>query len=126
MAGLKRYIMHHNLQGSGKKFACVVSGANMNFSRLRFVAERAEVGDGKEVLRRLKALPGFGDQKARIFLALLGKQRGVTPAGWREVAGDYGAPDVHRSIADVTDADSLVKVRETKRAMKAAAKAAKG
>lgn len=50
LAGLKRYIMHHNLQGSGKKFACVVSGANMNFSRLRFVAERAEVGDGKEVM----------------------------------------------------------------------------
>ena len=82
--------------------------------------------DAREVLRRLKALPGFGDQKARIFLALLGKQRGVTPAGWREVAGDYGAPDVHRSIADVTDADTLVKVRETKRVMKAAAKAAKG
>lgn len=50
LAGLKRYILHHNLQGSGKKFACIVSGANMNFSRLRFVAERAEVGDGKEVL----------------------------------------------------------------------------
>lgn len=50
LAGLKRYILHHNLQGSGKKFACVVSGANMNFSRLRFVAERAEVGDGKEVM----------------------------------------------------------------------------
>lgn len=50
LAGLKRYIQHHNLQGSGKKFACVVSGANMNFSRLRFVAERAEVGDGKEVM----------------------------------------------------------------------------
>lgn len=82
--------------------------------------------DAPEVLRRLKALPGFGDQKARIFLALLGKQRGVTPAGWREVAGDYGAPEVHRSIADVTDADSLVKVRETKRALKAAARGAKG
>lgn len=82
--------------------------------------------DAREVLRRLKALPGFGDQKARIFLALLGKQRGVTPAGWREVAGDYGSPGVHRSIADVTDADSLVKVRETKRALKAEARAAKG
>lgn len=90
----------------------------------RLWTERAP--DAREVLRRLKALPGFGDQKARIFLALLGKQRGVTPAGWREVAGDYGAPDVHRSIADVTDADSLVKVRETKRALKAAARSAKG
>ena len=43
--------------------------------------------DGAEVLRRLKALPGFGEQKAKIFLALLGKQYGVTPKGWREAAG---------------------------------------
>ncbi|MDT0165101.1 HhH-GPD-type base excision DNA repair protein [Actinotalea sp. AC32] len=82
--------------------------------------------DAREVLRRLKALPGFGDQKARIFLALLGKQRGVTPAGWREVAGAYGEEGAHRSIADVTDAGSLGRVRETKRAAKAAARAAKG
>ncbi len=81
--------------------------------------------DGREVLRRLKALPGFGDQKARIFLALLGKQRGVQPAGWREAAGDYGDPTAHRSIADVTDPESLTAVRETKKAMKAAAKAAR-
>ena len=80
--------------------------------------------DGPTVLRRLKALPGFGDQKARIFLALLGKQRGVQPAGWREAAGAYG-DDAFRSIADVRDAASLGKVRETKRAAKAAAKAAR-
>lgn len=80
--------------------------------------------DGRTVLRRLKALPGFGDQKARIFLALLGKQRGVEPAGWREAAGAYG-DDEFRSIADVRDADSLARVRETKRAAKAAAKAAR-
>jgi len=80
--------------------------------------------DGATVLRRLKALPGFGDQKARIFLALLGKQRGVQPAGWREAAGAYG-DDEFRSIADVRDADSLGRVRETKRAAKAAAKAAR-
>jgi uncharacterized HhH-GPD family protein len=79
--------------------------------------------DAREVLRRLKALPGFGDQKARIFLALLGKQRGVTPEGWREVAGPYGEEGARRSIADVTDADSLAQVRETKRAAKAAARA---
>ncbi len=78
--------------------------------------------DAREVLRRLKALPGFGDQKARIFLALLGKQRGVEPAGWREVAGAYGEEGARRSIADVTDAASLAQVRETKRAAKAAAK----
>ena len=78
--------------------------------------------DAREVLRRLKALPGFGDQKARIFLALLGKQRGVEPAGWREVAGPYGEEAARRSIADVVDAASLAQVRETKRAAKAAAK----
>ena len=79
--------------------------------------------DGREVLRRLKALPGFGDQKARIFLALLGKQCGVTPTGWREAAGAYGEDGSRRSIADVTDPDSLAQVRETKRAAKAAARA---
>ncbi|MFS0703200.1 HhH-GPD-type base excision DNA repair protein [Cellulomonas sp. 179-A 9B4 NHS] len=80
--------------------------------------------DGATVLRRLRALPGFGDQKARIFLALLGKQRGVTPAGWREAAGAYG-DDEFRSIADVRDQVSLGRVRETKKAAKAAAKAAR-
>lgn len=78
--------------------------------------------DGPEVLRRLKALPGFGEQKAKIFLALLGKRKGLQAAGWQQAAGDYGA-DGYRSVADIVDADSLAKVREHKRAMKAAAKA---
>ncbi|WP_130014482.1 HhH-GPD-type base excision DNA repair protein [Serinicoccus sediminis] len=82
--------------------------------------------DGREVLKRLKALPGFGDQKARIFLALLGKQRGLRAEGWREAAGDYGREGVHMSIADVTGADSLQQVRAYKREKKAAAKAAQG
>lgn len=81
--------------------------------------------DGREVLRRLKALPGFGDQKARIFLALLGKQYGTTPDGWREAAGAYGEEGARRSIADVVDQQSLDEVRATKKAAKAAAKAAK-
>ncbi|NLU65341.1 Fe-S cluster assembly protein HesB [Rhodococcus sp. HNM0563] len=81
--------------------------------------------DGKEVLKRLKALPGYGDQKARIFLALLGKQRGVQPAGWREAAGAYGDEGSRRSIADVVDSQSLHEVREFKKASKAAAKAGK-
>jgi uncharacterized HhH-GPD family protein len=81
--------------------------------------------DGREVLRRLKALPGFGDQKARIFLALLGKQRGLDVAGWREAAGDYGRDGVHMSIADVTSEESLTKVRAYKKEKKAAARAAK-
>ena len=81
--------------------------------------------DGKEVLRRLKALPGFGDQKARIFLALLGKQLGVDLDGWRDAAGAYGEEGSRRSIADVTDAKSLMEVREFKQEQKRAAKAAK-
>lgn len=79
---------------------------------------------GAEVLTRLKALPGFGEQKAKIFLALLGKQRGVQPAGWREAAGHYGDDGSRRSIADVTSAESLQEVRTFKKAQKAAAKAA--
>ncbi|MFI8567533.1 HhH-GPD-type base excision DNA repair protein [Rhodococcus sp. NPDC078407] len=78
--------------------------------------------DGAEVLKRLKALPGYGDQKARIFLALLGKQMGVTPDGWRKAAGAYGDEDARRSIADVVDEKSLLEVREFKKAAKAAAK----
>lgn len=81
--------------------------------------------DGKEVLKRLKALPGYGDQKARIFLALLGKQVGVEPTGWREAAGAYGDENSRRSIADVVDQQSLLEVREFKKAAKAEAKAAK-
>ena len=80
--------------------------------------------DGREVLRRLKALPGFGDQKARIFLALLGKQYGVTPDGWRAAAGDYGKAGTHMSVADVVDAASLDEVRSYKKAAKARAKQA--
>jgi len=77
---------------------------------------------GDELLRRLSALPGFGVSKAKIFLALLGKQYGVQPTGWREAAGSYGDADAYRSVADVTDADSLALVREHKRQAKQAAK----
>jgi len=79
--------------------------------------------DGAEVLRRLRALPGFGEQKARIFLALLGKQYGVTPRGWRAASGDYGNPGTHLSVADVVDKSSLDQVRAYKKKMKAQAKA---
>jgi uncharacterized HhH-GPD family protein len=79
--------------------------------------------DGAEVLRRLKELPGFGDQKARIFLALLGKQYGYGGAGWREAAGAYGDEGSYRSVADIVSPESLAKVREFKRGQKAAAKA---
>ncbi len=82
-----------------------------------------EAEDARDLMRRLLELPGFGKQKARIFVALLAKQRGVRPAGWEAVAGDY-ALDGYRSVADVVDAASLQKVRDHKKAQKAAARAA--
>lgn len=78
--------------------------------------------DGPTVLKRLKALPGFGEQKAKIFLALLGKQCGFDGAGWREASAPYGEDGSFRSVADIVSPDSLAKVREHKRAMKSAAK----
>lgn len=81
------------------------------------------VATGSELLGRLKALPGFGDQKARIFLALLGKQLGVRPEGWREAAGLYGEDGALRSVADVTSPQTLKEVRAYKQAVKAEAKA---
>lgn len=81
--------------------------------------------DGHELLRRIKGLPGFGDVKAQIFLALLGKQYGVTPKGWRAAAGDFGKAGAHISVADIVDAQSMGKVRAYKKRLKAAAKAAK-
>lgn len=84
-----------------------------------------DVETGEELLARLKALPGFGEQKAKIFLALLGKQFGVQPKGWREAAGPYGEKGSYRSAADITGPDSLAKVRAHKQEMKRAAKAAK-
>ncbi|MFJ1610383.1 HhH-GPD-type base excision DNA repair protein [Streptomyces sp. NPDC088253] len=81
------------------------------------------VKTGDELLRRLKELPGFGAQKAQIFLALLGKQFGVRPKGWREAAEAYGEPNSFRSVADITGPESLAKVRAHKQEMKAQAKA---
>ena len=83
----------------------------------------ASAGTGQELLANLKALPGFGEQKARIFTALLAKRLGVTPPGWGDVAGPYGQVG-HFSVADIDGPDALAAVREHKKAMKAAAKAA--
>ena len=79
---------------------------------------------GEEVKSNLAGLPGFGADKAAIFTAVLGKRRGVTPEGWRTAAGYYGEPGTYRSVADIVDDESLQKVRETKRSVKAAKKAA--
>ncbi|NBM16460.1 HhH-GPD-type base excision DNA repair protein [Streptomyces sp. GC420] len=83
-----------------------------------------DTGNGDELLERLQALPGFGRQKAQIFLALLGKQFGVRPTGWREAAGDYGKAGSYRSVADITGPESLAKVRAHKQEMKRQAKEA--
>lgn len=84
-----------------------------------------EAADGRDLLRRVMALPGFGKQKAQIFVALLAKQLDVRPEGWEGVVGDY-ALDGYRSVADVRDADSLQKVRDHKKSVKAAKAAEKG
>jgi uncharacterized HhH-GPD family protein len=78
---------------------------------------------GAELLRRVRALPGFGEQKAKIFVALLGKQLGVRPRGWEEVSRPFGDKGTHFSVADITSADSLRQVRAYKAQLKAAAKA---
>ena len=81
----------------------------------------AEAADAKELMKRVQALPGFGKQKARIFVALLAKQLGVRPDGWERQVGAYAEPG-HRSVADVVDAESLQKVRDHKKQLKAAAR----
>ena len=89
-------------------------------------AERlwADVPDGATLLKRIGQLPGFGAQKAKIFVALLAKQYGVTPTGWREAAGDYGEEGSRRSVADITGPEALAEVRQFKQGAKRAAKAA--
>jgi uncharacterized HhH-GPD family protein len=79
--------------------------------------------DGAALRKRVAELPGFGAQKAQIFVALLGKQLGVQPAGWREAAGAFGEPGSYCSVADISDEDSLARVRAYKQELKAAAKA---
>ena len=86
------------------------------------------VADGQELLANVRSLPGFGDQKSRIFVALLGKQLGVRPPGWEEAAGDFAAPGSHLSVADIEGPESLALVRRHKQEKKKAAAraAAKG
>ncbi len=79
---------------------------------------------GKQLLANVKSLPGFGEQKARIFVALLGKQRGVRPKGWEQAAAPFGAKGSFRSVADIDSPEALAKVRRYKQKMKAEAKAA--
>lgn len=95
----------------------------------RYGGDAAQVwqgaGTGAELVRRIAELPGFGPAKAQIFTALLGKQLGVRPPGWREAAGQFGQDGSRKSVADITDDDSLAEVRAYKQRLKAAAKAAR-
>jgi uncharacterized HhH-GPD family protein len=84
-----------------------------------------EAATGKDLLKRVMELPGFGKQKAQIFVSLLAKQLDVRPEGWESVVGDYALVG-YRSVADVVDPASLQKVRDFKKQKKAAAKAAAG
>jgi uncharacterized HhH-GPD family protein len=79
--------------------------------------------DGTQLLANVKALPGFGEQKARIFVALLGKQFAVRPPGWQEASSPFGEPGSFRSVADIDSREALGKVRQYKQQMKADAKA---
>jgi uncharacterized HhH-GPD family protein len=83
----------------------------------------ASASTGAELKTLIVSLPGFGEQKASIFVALLGKRFGVTPPGWEKAAGGFGRPGTFVSVADITDLDSLQLVREAKRMAKAQAKA---
>lgn len=78
---------------------------------------------GDELVKRVRKLPGFGEQKAKIFVALLGKQMGVDPRGWRKAAEPYSKKGTTMSVADITDRESLLAVRAWKQAKKAAARA---
>jgi len=78
--------------------------------------------DGKALLQNVRSLPGFGEQKARIFIALLGKRLGVTPPGWQAAAGYFGQAGTYFSVADIDGPDALAQVRQHKAELKAAAK----
>jgi uncharacterized HhH-GPD family protein len=85
----------------------------------------ASAADGRELLANVKGLPGFGEQKSKIFIALLGKQLGVRPPGWEKAASPYGDAGSFRSVADIDSPEALAKVRQYKQKAKAKAKAAK-
>jgi uncharacterized HhH-GPD family protein len=82
-----------------------------------------KAADGPDLVKRLRAIPGFGEQKAKIFGALVGKQLGVQPDGWRAATAPFGQEGSFLSVADITGTEALAKVRAHKQAMKAKARA---
>jgi uncharacterized HhH-GPD family protein len=112
------------------RYPRAMAGRTQDLCRLlveRYDGDAAQVwtgaASGQELLKRIGELPGFGPGKAQIFAALLGKQLGVRPDGWREATGQFGQDGSHYSVADIVDEDSLAQVRAHKQQMKAAAKA---
>lgn len=81
-----------------------------------------EARNGDDLMKRLTSLPGFGKDKARIFIALLGKQVGLEVPGWQQACDPFGNEGTFMSVADIVDAESMTKVRNFKQAMKAAKK----
>ncbi len=81
-----------------------------------------DAASGEELMANIRSLPGFGAEKAQIFVALLAKRLGVRPPGWEAVAGPFAEAGAYRSVADIDGPEALVLVREHKRQMKAAAK----
>lgn len=79
----------------------------------------AGVTDARELTSRLRALPGFGEEKAQIFIALLGKRMGVKPRNWKTEAGVFSDANP-RTVADITSPETLLLVRSWKKAEKAA------
>lgn len=114
------------------RYPRAMAGRTQELARLlveRYDGDAAQVWNsaatGQELVRRIGELPGFGQAKAQIFAALLGKQLGVRPAGWREATGKFGEEGSYYSVADIVDDDSLAQVRAYKQQLKAAAKARK-
>ena len=124
-------VEHSAANASGSAVAIAAGSMSARLQELAALVETRYDGDvtrlwtepttGKELFKRVQELPGFGKQKAQIFVSLLAKQLDVRPEGWESVVGDY-ALEGHRSVADVVDAESLQKVRDFKKAKKAAAR----
>jgi uncharacterized HhH-GPD family protein len=86
-------------------------------------AERiwTEAADARDLYDRLRAVPGYGDEKTKIFVAILAKRFDIRPDGWEDVAGPF-ADETPRSVADVSSEEALLEVRRWKKAQKAAKK----
>ena len=112
----------HRFPGSMARRTAALCAALVDGYGGRAEAVWEDADSGPELLRRLKALPGFGDEKARIFLAVLAKRLGVRPPGWEEAAAPF-SDDRRRSVADATSPQALEEVRAFKRERKAAGRA---